>query len=547
MKRKTLLFALLAFLGGFLFALPFFLSGASAAILACFSGIPALWLLFYELEDTRRSIWFFLRRGFLFSLGYYLGVYHWFLYLYPLDFIENLTNGQALGVVLFAWIGLSLVATLCFSFIHFNVALLAKTNTVKRHPLLLPPLFASVFTVFSFFISLTWMGVPWGMFSLTQISFPTVIATASLFGNYFVTFIIVLVNGYLAFAVLSLFNGSIAPKKAVFPCMLALGIYLANLLVGTALYYFPHEKSGQVTASVLQGNVSSRDKWVGSDKETLYARYERILNSLVADNLAKEKKTQLIVWSETAIPVDFHAKPLAIKKPVSLWIADFAQKTEACHLTGTFTYDKTGGETTVYNSLYLTRPDGSHSSTVYHKQHLVPFGEYVPWAGFIKAVFPAMAELTLMSDLTPGTDSAVYHEDFGSFGALICFDSIYEPLARSAVRDGAEFLVISTNDSWFENSPALSQHNAQAVMRAVENGRYVLRAANTGISSVITNRGEIVCSLGAMEEGFLTETINTYDYRTPYSIIGNLFVYMLIALLAFLPAPDLLRMITKKK
>ena len=113
-------------------------------------------------------------------------------------------------------------------------------------------------------------------------------------------------------------------------------------------------------------------------------------------------------------------------------------------------------------------------------------------------------------------------------GSLICFDSIYEGLTLESVREGADVIFLSTNDSWFTDSAALDMHNSQARLRAVESGRYIVRAANTGISSIITPKGEIVERLGALEEGYIMGDVYARDSRTLYSYIGNIFIYILI-------------------
>ena len=119
--------------------------------------------------------------------------------------------------------------------------------------------------------------------------------------------------------------------------------------------------------------------------------------------------------------------------------------------------------------------------------------------------------------------------DEADIGSLICFDSIYDELARDSTRSGAQVLTISTNDSWFMDSAALDMHNAQAKLRAIENGRYVVRAANTGISSVISPTGAEISSIGALSEGQITEEVGLRDNLTLYTRIGNLFVYICIA------------------
>jgi apolipoprotein N-acyltransferase len=115
-------------------------------------------------------------------------------------------------------------------------------------------------------------------------------------------------------------------------------------------------------------------------------------------------------------------------------------------------------------------------------------------------------------------------------GCLICFDSIYEQLTYESVRDGAEIICLSTNDSWFSDSAALYMHNAQAQLRAIENRRYVARAANTGISTVINSRGEVIGELGPLVDGRVTATAYANDSMSLCTVIGNGFVYTLLAL-----------------
>lgn len=550
MKKKRPI-RLLSFLSGMCFALPFLLRSALSAPIAYFSGIPALLLLFSLLTDgTERKPFFFLRMGFYFSFGYYIGVYHWFLYMYPLDFIADFSALEAAGVVFVALVGLSLVATACFTFIIPNVALLYRTRPCKERVLLLPLLFASVFTVFSYLISFTWMGVPWGMIAITQAPLPALAMTSSLFGSYFVTFIVVLTGGFLALALLRYYrtrreNGAQAHrnavKRAALPGILALSVFFVNLAAGCALYLIPHTENDSMTATLVQGNVTSREKWNGVG-EDLFTRYDRLVSSL------EDSGSDLIIWSETAITTGLDSTPASLDgQSVRAWLSELAKKTNAAQLVGHFSYEGTGEDGKTYNTLSLVNRDGTLHGNVYHKRHLVPFGEYVPMKPVIDTLLPFMSELVLMNEFTPGTDSKVFDTEHGKLGALICFDSIYEELARDATKDGAEILIISTNDSWFDDSIALYQHNAQAVLRAMENGRYVLRCANTGISSVITDKGDVIASLAPNVEGVITEEVPLYGYETLYTRIGNLFVYLNIAALLALPTLDVILRLKERK
>ena len=113
--------------------------------------------------------------------------------------------------------------------------------------------------------------------------------------------------------------------------------------------------------------------------------------------------------------------------------------------------------------------------------------------------------------------------------------------------DGAQLLVISTNDSWFSDSAALSMHNRQSVLRAVENGRYVIRAANTGISSIISPTGEILDSLGALEDGIVVKDVYLRDSLTLYTRMGNVIVWLSVALYLAVISFDITRKILSRR
>jgi apolipoprotein N-acyltransferase len=146
--------------------------------------------------------------------------------------------------------------------------------------------------------------------------------------------------------------------------------------------------------------------------------------------------------------------------------------------------------------------------------------------------------------MTPGEDSELFCLDSATVGSLICFDSIYETLPLDAVRDGAEIIAVSTNDSWFSDSSGVYMHNNQSRLRAVELGRCVVRSANTGVSSFISSTGAVVSDIGALERGFLCEDVPVLTGRTLYSYVGNIFILFTTA---FITAPLLLDAIAKLK
>ena len=137
--------------------------------------------------------------------------------------------------------------------------------------------------------------------------------------------------------------------------------------------------------------------------------------------------------------------------------------------------------------------------------------------------------------------------EVGRLGSLICFDSIYEQLALESTRDGAELFLVSTNDSWFFDSAGVYQHQSQSQLRAIECGRYFVRSANTGISTVISPDGELLAWIDPLERGYAVAEVEPTDTRTLYSVIGNTFVYLCIAGVAALAGVGIWRKYKKRE
>jgi apolipoprotein N-acyltransferase len=241
---------------------------------------------------------------------------------------------------------------------------------------------------------------------------------------------------------------------------------------------------------------------------------------------AAKAGADLIVWPETAVPANLAEYFFGMER-----LSALAKEYEVTLLLGTFVGAKEGD----YNAILRIDEQGNLAQEFYAKRRPVPFGEYVPLRPLFEIVFPPLLELSqLAEDVIPGKDSRVFDTAVGNIGSLICFDSIYEALALDSARDGAELLCISTNDSWFFDSAAVHMHNAQAKLRAIETGRYVVRAANTGVSSVITPTGKEVTRLEALEQGIVMAEVELRSDMTLYARIGNWWIYLCLGVSALL-------------
>ena len=484
--------------------------------------IPMMLVLYHLAEEgiSYKKAYF----GGLFFFELFLAVgYHWFFYMYPLEFL-GVSKFAALIVVLLGCFGLAFLHAIPCALLFPLFLVAARGKTGKRIPVLMPFLAAALWCISEWALTLGWAGVPWTRLSMGQTMLLPMVQTASVFGSYGITFLIVAVNGLLAYAILY------RKRLMVAVPMLLVAV---NLVAGSVLLSIVPEGGEAIRIAAIQGNVSSKDKWNDDtfiDSLVTYTEYTQ---------RAVDKGAQLVLWPESVIPdaineiesIDSYLRKLAKSEEIYLFVGGFKSEDEGA-----------------YNAVYAYTPDGGLSDTQYFKRHLVPFGEFLPMEGLIRAVVPPLADLNAYSEyFEAGQDSNVIKTELGVFGCLICFDSIFEESARDSVRDGAEILLISTNDSWFSDSAGVSMHNRQAVLRAIETGRYVVRAANTGISSIITDKGEVLDSVNALRKGYLVEDVYLRDGLTVYARIGNVIIWSSMVLYLAVVLLDVLQGAKKKR
>ena len=356
--------------------------------------------------------------------------------------------------------------------------------------------------------------MPWARLAIGQAETVLHLQSAAIFGSYFVTFLIVAVNGLLAYLLLH-------PSKRTVCAALALGLFFGNMGFGIIRMASMKDTGTPIRAAAIQGNKGSLENWSGGSMDAVMEVYGDLTRKAVAEG------AEIIVWPETCIPanIDRHA-----------WVYDYvtglSRECGVPILCGLFTRVEEGSETD-YNSIVVALPDGTIHGTVYNKRNPVPFGEFVPLRNLVMTLVPPLAEInTLAEDIPAGEDSVVFDLDVGQVGSLICFDSIYERNAMDSLRNGAQLLAVSTNDSWFTDSRGVWMHHAQSQLRAIETGRYVVRSANTGVSSIINDRGEVLETLAPLKTGYVLEEVILSERVTVYSVIGNLFAYACIALCA---------------
>jgi apolipoprotein N-acyltransferase len=235
-----------------------------------------------------------------------------------------------------------------------------------------------------------------------------------------------------------------------------------------------------------------------------------------------------VIWPESSTPF-FFERDLA-------WggiIRRIAQETGATLLIGSDQIEPVKTEAPsktpqvrLYNAAFLVKPDGTVGA-IYRKMHLVPFGEYVPLKDLFFFVGPIVEAVSAFS---PGTDPVLLPIGDHLASTAICYEVIFPSLIRRFVNDGSELLTTITNDAWYGWSSAAYQHWEQAAMRSIEGGRYLARAANTGISGFVDPYGRVLVKAGLFESAMLVHDLRFITERTVYSRIGDLVAWLSLAL-----------------
>jgi apolipoprotein N-acyltransferase len=513
---------------------PFFLP--QLHLLSFVAAVPFFYIIFKEQKKIVKYSVFF-------AMSFYLSVYIWFLWMYPMEQV-GVTPFESLLIVTAAWIGFPILQTFCFLILPFGLKLIKTKNFSKKfekYMFMLPVLCASLYVIVEWVQSWFLSGLTWAKLAVSQYRDLFFIQSMSVFGTYFPAFIIIFINAAIALYILNRKNQkneknskSINPNNPnnanilILACIL---LYFGNISFGLLrlnLYDICHADYEKITAQVVQGNISSYEKWEGRGVENSLNIFRDLTEQY---NILDIHKADICVWPETTIPTtvipgnDFYAD-----------LKSIAEKNNITLLTGAFyseISDMTAGERKNYNAI-MAFDKNTGFVQPYAKQHLVPFGEYLPFENILTDLFPFITNIALFnSRLTPGGSSNLMQINGVNYGGLVCFDSIFPELARKSVKDGADILIIVTNDSWFRDSSAIYQHNAQAVLRAVQNNRYVVRSANTGISSFISPTGRILQQSEVFERTVLTQEVGLVRGKTIYTLFGDIILYFALGYVIF--------------
>lgn len=368
---------------------------------------------------------------------------------------------------------------------------------------LTPLLAAALWTALEFLRTHLFSGFPWALLGYTQYRQPSVRLLAAAIGVYGISALVVLVNAALAGIIVSLLRRRAGDTGWAWHALLVGLVALGTL--GYARGMWRDVTGGPpIRVGVLQGNIDQSVKWDRRHQGRTLEIYERLAR------LAAAERPALIVWPETALPFFLRREP-ELGPRVQRLVAD----TGVPMLIGS---PDAGEDGLLYNTAFFLGPDGTVLGR-YDKRHLVPFGEYVP----LQRVFFFLHRLvTGIGDFGWGRVATVFQAAGHRFSVMICYEVIFPAEVREFTRAGAEFLVNITNDAWFGRSGAPYQHLAMAAMRAVENGSYLVRAANTGVSAIVAPTGAIIAATPLFVETHVVGTIHARMGSTPYVRYGEI-------------------------
>ncbi|PIQ90552.1 MAG: apolipoprotein N-acyltransferase [Candidatus Omnitrophica bacterium CG11_big_fil_rev_8_21_14_0_20_41_12] len=354
-------------------------------------------------------------------------------------------------------------------------------------------------------------GFPWALAGFSQYKNLPVIQIADITGAWGVSFLVILVN-----TALYLILGKQQRKK--------ISLIISAILILTLGYgfyrlsYKPDLSGGgkSLKISVIQGNIPQELKWDKRAVNFILNNYKELTVEAAKD------KPDLIIWPEASVP--------------ALWGQDDDQFRQIFSLARELKINLLAGVVSHFQPNYFNSAlfidQGGRPSEIYHKVHLVPFGEFVPF----KDTFPFLQTIAPIGDIEPGRVHTIFKKPV-DFGVLICFEDLFPELSRKLVKGGAKFLVNITNDAWYKEGSAPFQHLAASVFRAVENRVYLARSANTGISGFIAPSGRFLSVVrnASGREIFIRGYSSRNIYLAPvagtvYNRYGDLFIILCLLL-----------------
>lgn len=363
---------------------------------------------------------------------------------------------------------------------------------------------AALWVLLEYVQSKLFTGFGWALVGYSQAFNTTIVQWASVGGVFLVSGIVVLVNT-LIYSVI--FEPRRLVRLVVTLVLIAVSFVVGGMLKSTS------RGEKELRIAVVQGNFWQDVFWNPESTGDSLLVYERLSSEAIRDG------AQLLIWPESAIP-----GYLEMDARLEEEVKRYAERRDVHILLGAKRAVREP-DWRFFNSAYLIGADGQIVDR-YDKMHLAPFGEYLP----LRRVLPLLEKIVPpLGDFSPGKKRTVFAVNDVKFGVLICFETVFPDLARALAREDTDFLTTITNVAWYGRSAAAYQDLAICVFRAVENGMWLARAANSGISCFVDPQGKIrswVLEEGAavFVRGWSSQVIDAGKRFALYTLVGDLAV-----------------------
>ena len=468
---------LIAVFAGLLMATAFPKIGLAGFAWIC----PALMLL----ASRGKTGWDAFRAGYVSGLTFWLASLYWLLFM------------PVAGLPILGWIALSAYIAVFFGVWTWQASRFKFADSHWSARLRWAVTGAAVWVALEWVRGWLFSGFPWSFLGVSQYKLVPLIQVAAITGVYGVSFLVVWFSLAIYSAGEMIFRNP--SKRQVWQAEIVLPMIAIVLLFVGGLFWMNHDQSSEgasLRVVAVQPSVPQTLIWSPSEDEKRFAEL------LSVSQQAMTNHPDLLLWPESAVPMFDGVYNL---------ISRFAQTNQVGIIFNGDDAEFRPDATNYFNAAFLVRPDGNFAS-VYHKQKLVIFGEYIPlvhWLPFLKWFTPITdgwsagdkPALFALDWLGESPDAQVIYLNNPSSNVpihrtvivspLICFEDVFPGVARRATGGNPDFLVNLTNDGWFSESAEQWQHLANSVFRAVENGLPLVRAANNGISGWVDEHGRV--------------------------------------------------------
>lgn len=424
------------------------------------------------------------------------------------------------ALLLFANPGFYLIAT---SLYYLSAKIFGKNKSLFLFPL--------YWVFFEYIYSLTDLKFPWLTLGNSLSYFNQFIQIADIVGVYGLSLIILYINIFLYKA---LKEKSVTKKLNQRFMVFALLLFMIPMLYGWFKLISYQTSSKQVKVGLIQPNVNPWEKWSGGSINDQLTQYFELSEKAI------NKGARIIFWPETALPCYLLRGSYTYEVER---IHQFVNEKRITLITGmpdiNFFFDiskapkgakilRSGDAAyTSYNSI-LTFTSNTREIKKYQKNKLVPFGEKVPFVEDLPFLGDFIKWQVGISSWNVGTTQNVSDLGYTKVGAVVCIESIYPEYITKFVNNGADFLAVVTNDSWYGYSSGPFQHKEISVLRAVENRRTVVRNANGGISCIIDPMGRTLASTKLFTKDVLVGYVPINNEKTFYSKFPLIIPYLVV-------------------